>query len=140
MNNVFLIERKRLKLTQEQLAKKLNTSRSNVANWENGQNMPSVDLIIKCSDIFRCDIKYLAGYQKNRTKVIDTQLRRDLENANSTLDTHNELIKFQQEKIKLSIEDLNQLQEEIFGGDEYLNWIVAELEKIKIRLLGEINE
>ena len=45
-NNVFVNERKRLGLTQEQLAKKLNTSRSNVANWENGQNMPSVDLLL----------------------------------------------------------------------------------------------
>lgn len=65
-NNVFVNERKRLGLTQEQLAKKLNTSRSNVANWENGQNMPSVDLLLKCSSLFDCDVMYLAGYQDNR--------------------------------------------------------------------------
>ena len=65
-NNVFINERKRLNLTQEQLAKKLSTSRSNVANWENGQNMPSVDLLIKCSTLFDCDVMYLAGYQKDR--------------------------------------------------------------------------
>lgn len=41
------------------------------------------------------------------------------------------------EKISFAIEDLNQLQEEIFGGDEYLNWIVSEIEKVKIRLLGD---
>ena len=58
--------RKSLGLTQEQLAKKLNTSRSNVANWENGQNMPSVDLLLKCSSLFDCDVMYLAGYQDNR--------------------------------------------------------------------------
>lgn len=67
-NNVFAIERKRLGLTQEQLAKKLNTSRSNVANWENGQNMPSVDLLLKCSSVFDCDVMYLAGYQENRNE------------------------------------------------------------------------
>lgn len=67
-NNVFATERKRLGLTQEQLAKKLNTSRSNVANWENGQNMPSVDLLLKCSSIFNCDVMYLAGYQNTRTE------------------------------------------------------------------------
>lgn len=64
--NVFAIERRRLNLTQEQLANKLNTSRSNVANWENRQNMPSVDLLIKCSTLFDCDVMYLAGYQKER--------------------------------------------------------------------------
>lgn len=65
-NNVFAIERKRIGLTQEQLAKKLNTSRSNVANWENGQNMPSIDLLFKCSNLFDCDVMYLAGYQNER--------------------------------------------------------------------------
>ena len=65
-NNVFISERKRLNLTQAQLAKKLNTSRSNVANWENGFNMPSTDLLFKCSDLFGCDILYLAGYQRQR--------------------------------------------------------------------------
>lgn len=72
-NNVFATERKRLGLTQEQLAKKLNTSRSNVANWENGQNMPSIDLLLKCSTIYNCDVMYLAGYQNDRiesTKII----------------------------------------------------------------------
>ena len=69
--NIFALERKKLGLTQEQLAKKLNTSRSNVANWENGQNMPSIELLFKCSDIFQCDVMYLAGYQKSRTKQDD---------------------------------------------------------------------
>lgn len=71
--NVFATERKRLKLTQEQLAKRLNTSRSNVANWENGQNMPSVDLLIRCSSLFDCDVMYLAGYQEER-KISDSNI------------------------------------------------------------------
>lgn len=70
-NNVFANERKKLGLTQEQLAKKLNTSRSNVANWENGQNMPSVDLLLKCSSLFDCDVMYLAGYQNTRNENIN---------------------------------------------------------------------
>lgn len=39
-----------------------------------------------------------------------------------------------QARIEFAVEDLNQLQGEIFGGDEYLNWIVSEIEKVKIRL------
>ena len=62
----FRKERLRLKLTQEQLAKKLKTSRSNVANWENGQNNPSVDMLFKCSELFECSIAYLAGYSDSR--------------------------------------------------------------------------
>lgn len=70
-NNVFAIERKRLGLTQEQLAKRLNTSRSNIANWENGLNMPSIDLLLKCSSLFGCDVMYLIGYQSEKNKEVD---------------------------------------------------------------------
>lgn len=64
--NRFKSERKRMGYTQEQVARKLNTSRSNVANWENGQNMPSLDLLFKCSDLYDCDVLYLAGHQNER--------------------------------------------------------------------------
>lgn len=81
-NNIFINERKRLKLTQEQLAKKLNTSRSNVANWENGQNMPSVDLLLKCSSLFDCDVMYLAGYQETRNKIDNEEIPELDDNSN----------------------------------------------------------
>lgn len=38
------------------------------------------------------------------------------------------------EKIEGAIIDIDNLQQEIFGHDEYINWIYYELEKIKIRL------
>ena len=37
-------------LTQEELAKKIDTSRSNIANYENNKNMPSIDVLSKLSD------------------------------------------------------------------------------------------
>lgn len=48
-------------LTQEDLAKQLNISRSNIANYENDKNMPSVDILEKLSKIFDCSIDYLLG-------------------------------------------------------------------------------
>lgn len=48
-------------LTQEELAKKINTSRSNIANYENNKNMPSVDILEKLSKVFNCSIDYLLG-------------------------------------------------------------------------------
>ena len=53
-------QRLKLNLTQEQLGKILNTSRSNVANWENNQNYPSLDMLFKLSDLFGCSVGYLA--------------------------------------------------------------------------------
>lgn len=55
----FKSERKRLGLTQQQIANKLNISRSNIANWENGSNIASVEMLIKCSKVFGCSIDYL---------------------------------------------------------------------------------
>ena len=62
----FKNERIKAGYTQEQVARKLNTSRSNVANWENGQNMPRFDLILKCSELYGCDVMYLTGHQDER--------------------------------------------------------------------------
>lgn len=55
-------------LTQEELAKKINTSRSNIANYENDKNMPSVDILEKISKIFNCSIDYLMGNSEFKTK------------------------------------------------------------------------
>ena len=53
--------RQKNNLTQEELAKKINTSRSNIANYENDKNMPSVDILEKISQLFDCSIDYLLG-------------------------------------------------------------------------------
>ncbi|MCI9434734.1 MAG: helix-turn-helix domain-containing protein [Bacilli bacterium] len=116
-NNIFSIERKRLGLTQEQLAKKLNTSRSNVANWENGQNKPSVELLFKCSSLFECDVMYLAGYQKERIQK-DDNIPEPKEINDLEFDKIKELILFENvlkrkgfldENEKLSEENYNRL-------------------------------
>lgn len=48
-------------ITQEELAKKINTSRSNIANYENDKNMPSIEILNKLSEIFNCSTDYLLG-------------------------------------------------------------------------------
>lgn len=59
-------------LTQEELAKKINTSRSNIANYENGKNMPSIDTLEKLSKVFNCSIEYLLGKSdKKNPELLD---------------------------------------------------------------------
>ncbi len=48
-------------LTQDELAKKIDTSRSNIANYENDKNMPSVDILEKLSKLFNVSTDYLLG-------------------------------------------------------------------------------
>lgn len=59
--NVLKKLRQDSNLTQDELAKKINTSRSNIANYENDKNMPSVDILDKISKIFNCSTDYLLG-------------------------------------------------------------------------------
>lgn len=47
------------KMTQDDLAKELNVSRSTVANWESGRNNPDVESLIKIADILKVPIKNL---------------------------------------------------------------------------------
>ena len=53
--------RKNYNISQEELALRLGISRSSVANYENGQNFPNMDILLKMSKIFNCTIDYLLG-------------------------------------------------------------------------------
>ena len=48
-------------LTQEELAQKINNSRSNIANYENEKNMPSIEILEKLSEVFNVSTDYLLG-------------------------------------------------------------------------------
>lgn len=51
-------KRKEINLTQEYLAKELNISRQAVSKWEKGLSEPSMNNLIKISEIFGVDIYY----------------------------------------------------------------------------------
>jgi len=40
------------KLTQEQLAQKLNVSRQTISSWENNRNLPDLEMVVDISQIF----------------------------------------------------------------------------------------
>ncbi len=49
----FLRElRKQKGLTQEQIAEKFNVSNRTISRWENGYNMPAIDILIEISDYY----------------------------------------------------------------------------------------
>lgn len=51
--------RKDAKLTQEQMAAKLNVSRQVVSNWENNKNLPDLEMIITISRVFGLSLDQL---------------------------------------------------------------------------------
>jgi len=50
IGNEIKTRRKELNLTQEELAKKLNVSRTAVSNWEQQRNYPDIELLVTISD------------------------------------------------------------------------------------------
>lgn len=64
-------ERKNRGWSQEELAEKLFVSRQAVSKWENGQNYPSIEVIMKVSDLFGVSIdELLRSDEELKEKVI----------------------------------------------------------------------
>ena len=57
--------RKRARLTQEQVAEKLNVSRQSVAKWESGDALPDIDNCIMLAKLYNVTIDDLVGYAKD---------------------------------------------------------------------------
>ncbi|WP_411830086.1 helix-turn-helix transcriptional regulator [Metasolibacillus meyeri] len=47
------------KLTQEQLAEKLQVSRSTISSWETGRSYPDLEMIIVICDCFHVSLDFL---------------------------------------------------------------------------------
>lgn len=62
--------------SQEELAAKLFVSRQSVSKWENGQNFPSIEVIINLSDLFGVTIDELLRSDEELTKKVITDSRR----------------------------------------------------------------
>ncbi|MFD1953158.1 helix-turn-helix domain-containing protein [Paenibacillus thailandensis] len=63
-------ERKKRGWSQEELAEKLFVSRQSVSKWENGQNYPSIEIIIKVSDLFGLTIDELLRSDEELTRKV----------------------------------------------------------------------
>ena len=56
MKNKIRLERARLGLTQEDLAKKVNVSRQTINSIETGRYVPSTVLALKIARVFQCQV------------------------------------------------------------------------------------
>ncbi|SEL95998.1 DNA-binding transcriptional regulator, XRE-family HTH domain [Paenibacillus sp. cl141a] len=63
-------ERNKKGWTQDELAEKLFVSRQSVSKWENGLNYPSIEIIIRISDLFGLTIDELLRSDEELTKQV----------------------------------------------------------------------
>lgn len=66
--------RKEKGLTQEQLAEQFHVSNRTVSRWENGNNMPDLDILIEMSDFYGVDFRELLD-GKRRGEKMDNELK-----------------------------------------------------------------
>ena len=70
--------RKERKMTQEELAEKLNVTSQAVSKWETDNSYPDITILVKLADIFGCSVDELLGREKNETKILDEEERKDI--------------------------------------------------------------
>ena len=58
MNRIKTL-REELGMTQQELADKINGAKSTVAMYENESRKPSLEILVKLSEIFNCSIDYI---------------------------------------------------------------------------------
>lgn len=63
--------RKKLNLSQKDVATYLKISTSIVAGYETGYRTPSTEILIKLSGLYQCSLDYLVGKTKENQIVID---------------------------------------------------------------------
>ena len=69
-------ERKKLKLTQNELAEKLMVSNKAVSKWEAGGGCPSIEFLPKLANIFGCTIDYLVMGQDSKKDYANFEIEK----------------------------------------------------------------
>ena len=69
--------RKQQNLSQEELAKKVEVSRTIIGNYERNANTPSIEVIIKLAKVFNVSVDYLIG--EGQLSALDKDLLRRIE-------------------------------------------------------------
>ena len=71
----FLKElRKEKGVTQEQLAEQFNVSNRTISRWENGNNMPDLDILIEISDYYEVDLREILNGER-KSENMDKEMK-----------------------------------------------------------------
>ena len=93
----FLKElRKEKGVTQEQLAEQFNVSNRTISRWENGNNMPDLDILIEISDYYEVDLReILNGERKseNMDKKMKETVLQAVDYTNTEAERYNKRVR-----------------------------------------------
>ncbi len=80
-------------LTQEQLAEKFSVSGRTVSRWENGNNMPDLDILIEMADFYDVEIRELIDGERKSEKMDKEMKETVLKVADYSNEEKNKLMK-----------------------------------------------
>ena len=93
----FLKElRKEKGVTQEQLAEQFSVSNRTISRWENGNNMPDLDILIEISDYYEVDLReILNGERKseNMDKKMKETVLQAVDYTNTEAEKYNKRVR-----------------------------------------------
>nr|WP_216696368.1 helix-turn-helix transcriptional regulator [Enterococcus innesii] len=75
-HRVLKEKRKEFGLTQEELAEKLQVSRSAISNWEIGRNYPDIQTLIFLAKTFNVSLDYLLNEDLEIAKSLDLDIKK----------------------------------------------------------------
>lgn len=64
-------QRKKLKLTQAEVANQLYITRQTISNWEQGKSYPDLDMLVKISNVYQISIDSLLKEDKHLKKYLE---------------------------------------------------------------------
>lgn len=67
--------REKSKLTQEELAKKIDVSRASLSHYEKNRREPDYDTLVKLADVFKVSLDYMTGRTEDPKRTLDPQIR-----------------------------------------------------------------
>ena len=78
------------KLTQNEFATRLGVTKSAISSYENGSRLPSYDILIKISHIFKASTDYLLGCvdEKSQTVNVSGLTDKQIASIKSSIDTY----------------------------------------------------
>ena len=95
----IILHRKKIGLTQEELAAQLGVSRQSISKWEGAQSIPDIERIILLSNLFGVTVDYLLKDDKEEVEFIDSNT--DEISRSLSLEEANEFLKLNEESSKL---------------------------------------
>ena len=86
LNTRLQEQRKKSKLSQKQVAERIQVSPSVISNYESGERSPSLESLIALANLYHCSTDYLLGLETSAVKQpLDTSMlteeqRQELQN------------------------------------------------------------